>query len=263
VRAILAQPAREAVSMPAMKRLALFFLLAFAAPVFAQPAPKVLAFYTLGGEIDHLMYAQEAAKVFAANAAKGGYSFAATTDWSAMNDTNLKDVKVVVFLNDQPHTPEARAAFQRYMEHGGGWMGFHISGFPSSSWQWYSDFLGVKQFGASNWPSLPARVNIDDGASPITRGLPQSFVSPINEWYSWSPSPRTNPDVHVLMTLDRSNFPLGIKNMLLAQDIPVAWTNTKYRMVYFNYGHGDQIYTKPELPRMTENGLNWLLGRVP
>jgi type 1 glutamine amidotransferase len=247
--------------MPAMKNIMLAFIFLLTAPAaFAQSAPpKVLAFFTVSGEIDHLMYAQEAAKVFGANAAKEGYSFATTSDWDAMNDANLKDVRLVIFLNDQPHTDAQRAAFQRYMENGGRWMGFHISGLLRADWPWYKNFLGGMTFGASNWPSLPARVNIEDAAHPVTRGLPSSFVAPINEWYTWSPSPRGNPAIHVLMSLDKSNFPLGIKNVINAPDLPVAWTNTKYRMVYFNYGHGDQIYTKPELPRMTDNALHWLL----
>lgn len=248
--------------MRGMKKLLLAILLLCAAPAFAQDArPKVLAFFTLGGEIDHLMFAQEAAKVFAANAEKEGYSFAATSDWDDMSAANLKSVAAVIFLNDQPHSDAQRAAFQAYMEHGGRWMGFHISGFPNAKWQWYKDFLGGMNFGASNWPSLPARVNIEDAGHPITSGLPKSFVAPINEWYTWSPSPRANPAVHVLMSLDASNFPLGIKNVIDAPNMPVAWTNTKYRMVYFNYGHGDQIYARPELPRMTDNALHWLLGR--
>lgn len=243
-----------------MKRLILFLLL-LAVPAIAQTPPKVLAFFSTTGEIDHYLFAQEAMRQFGMDAKAGGYEFAATSDWADMTDAKLKDVAVVVFLNDEPRTPEARAAFERYMTHGGGWMGFHISAYPPRDWPWYKDFLGVKAFGASNWPSLPTRVNIEDASSPITRGLPPSFVAPINEWYTWSPSPRTNPDVHVLMSLDKSNFPLGIKNMLLEQDMPVAWTNTKYRMVYLNYGHGDRIYSKPELTRMTHNALDRLLKR--
>ena len=228
-------------------------------PVPPKSLPKVLTFYSTGGEIDHLMYARDAARQLGERAKAGGYRFATTSDWDAMNEATLRDVRLVIFLNGQPQTPEQRAAFQRYMENGGRWIGFHISGFPSSQWQWYKDFLGGMAFGASNWPSLPARVNIDDAVHPVTEGIPRSFIAPINEWYSWSPSPRTNPAVHVLMTLDRSNFPLGIKNVLHDQDIPVAWSNTRYRMVYFNYGHGDRIYSRPELPRMTDNAIRWLL----
>jgi hypothetical protein len=38
-------------------------------------------------------------------------------------------------------------------------------------------------------------------------GGPPTFAAPINEWYSWTPSPRANPDVKVVLTLDPSNFP--------------------------------------------------------
>ena len=69
---------------------------------------------------------------------------------------------------------------------------------------------------------MPARVNADDPAHPILKGVPATFVAPINEWYSWTPSPRANPDVKVLLTLDGSNFPLGVKNTLNGGDIPVA-----------------------------------------
>lgn len=248
----------------AMRKIVLLLALLLIAPLPARaqaPLPRVLAFFSTGGEIDHYLFAQDAMRQFGSRAAAQGYRFAATSDWDAMTDANLKDVRLVIFLNGNPQTDAQRAAFQRYMDHGGAWLGFHISGFPPGNWPWYRDFLGVKAFGASNWPSLPARVNIDDPAHPVTTGLPPSFIAPINEWYSWSPSPRTNPDVHVLMTLDRSNFPLGIKNVLHDQDIPVAWTNTRYRMVYLNYGHGDRIYERPELTAMTDNAVRWLLTR--
>jgi hypothetical protein len=93
------------------------------------------------------------------------------------------------------------------------------------------------------------------------QGVPQSFVAPINEWYSWNPSPRGNAAVKVLMTLDKSNFPLGVKNFLNGGDLPVAWSNTKYKMIYLNYGHGDRIYTGAELTRITDNSLAWLLAQ--
>jgi len=108
---------------------------------------------------------------------------------------------------------------------------------------------------------MPARLNADDPAHPILKGVPATFVAPINEWYSWTPSPRANPDVTVLLTLDSSNFPLGVKNTLNGGDIPVAWINTKYRMVYVNYGHGDRLYSAPPLPTMIDNILRWLLSR--
>jgi type 1 glutamine amidotransferase len=253
-----------------MKRLFLMALvlvagLAAAAPTsWAQtpaPRPRVLAFFDTGGEIDHFFFASQAMRDFSAKANANGYSFSATSDWNALNDDSLRDVKVVIWLNGQPGNDAQRQAFQRYMERGGAWLGFHVSGFGPNGWTWFRDFMGGVGFGASNWPSLPARVNVDDAAHPAMRGVTPSFVAPINEWYSWNPSPRGNPAVKVLMTLDKSNFPLGVKNFLNGGDIPVAWSNTRFKMVYLNYGHGDRIYTGPELTRITDNSLAWLLSQ--
>ena len=226
----------------------------------APPRPKVLAFFTVGGELDHWLFAQQAMRALGSRAGEGGYLFSATSDWDALNDANLQDVRVVIWLNDMPHTPAQRQAFERYMAAGGAWLGFHGSGFGTTAWPWFTEFLGGGRFTASNWPSLPARVNVDDVKHPVVASVPQTFVAPTNEWYSWTPSPRANPDVKVLLTLDASNFPLGVKNTLNGGDIPVGWINTKYRMVYLNYGHGDRIYSTPILPTMIDNSVRFLLN---
>lgn len=232
----------------------------------APARPRVLAFFYPSGEIDHYMFAREAIREFDARAEAQGYSFVATSDWDELNDARLKDVKLVVWLNGLPRTAEQQAAFQRYMDRGGAWLGFHISALGANDWSWYHKaFLGgaMMSSGAlagSNWPSLPGRVNVDDAAHPVMRGVPQSFITPITEWYGWTPSPRANPDIKVLLTLDKSNFPMGAKNMLNGGDIPVAWSNRRYHMLYLNYGHGDRIYTSPALVSMIDNGVRWLLS---
>jgi uncharacterized protein len=248
-----------------LRPVALALSMAIATFAWAQPPrPKVLAFFTTGGETDHYLFAQDAMRRLGAYAAAQGYSFAATSDWDVLSDAGLKDVRLVIWLNDQPHTATQRDAFRRYMEGGGAWLGFHVSGFSSDAWPWYrNDFLGGGGFIASNWPSLPGRVNVDDPGHPTVKNVPASFVAPISEWYSWAPSPRMNPDIKVLLTLDKSNFPMGVKNVLIGGDVPVAWTNTRYRMLYLNYGHGDRIYTSPILTTMIDNSLDWLLGVKP
>ena len=84
--------------------------------------PKVLAFFTPAGELDHFLFAQQAIRAFAVAAEAGGYAFAATSDWDALNDVNLREVRVVIWLNDMPHTAAQRLAFERYMGGGGGWL---------------------------------------------------------------------------------------------------------------------------------------------
>jgi len=76
--------------------------------------------------------------------------------------------------------------------------------------------------------------------------MPATFSTAPNEWYRWSNDLRANPDIDILLAIDSSSFPLG--NGPKQSEIwhsgyyPVAWTNKKYRMIYFNMGHNDIDY---------------------
>jgi type 1 glutamine amidotransferase len=228
---------------------------------YAEPAPlHILAFYSTNVEGDHVDFALQALKFFADTAKRDNFQFESTSNWDDLNPEQLKGVQVVMWLNDSAHTAQQRAAFEQYMEHGGGWFGFHFAAYNDSgtNWPWFVQFLGGAVFYGNNWPPLPAMLDVDDKTSPVTRHLPAHFLSPANEWYSWQPNPRANKDVKVLLTLDRSNFPLGFKDTLTGGDIPVVWTNTKYRMIYLNMGHGDRIFSDEHQNQMFEDALLWL-----
>jgi uncharacterized protein len=227
----------------------------------AQTA-EVVAFYTAGGEPDHVQFARQAISHFTALAGREHFQFRATTDWNELEKLSPKSTPLTLWLNDRPQTPEQRAAFERYMNHGGGWLGFHVSAYNDSSteWPWFVAFLGGGVFHSNNWPPLPAQLHIDDRNHPVTRDLPANFLAPANEWYVWQPSPRLNPAVEVLVTLDPANFPLGLKDTITAGDVPVVWTNTRYRMLYVNMGHGDKIFTSPTQNLLFDQAVLWLLS---
>jgi type 1 glutamine amidotransferase len=237
-----------------------------ALPLHAQqqekPATKhVLAFYSTTVEKDHVMFAEDALKFYAQVAARDHFTFDSTTNWDDLNATRLAHVDLVLWLDDAPHTEAQRRAFESYMEHGGGWFGFHAAGYndESTHWPWFVDFLGGAIFYGNNWPPLPALLDVDDPSQPATKRLPAHFTAPANEWYIWKPDPRDNKDVKVLLTLDPSNYPLGFKDILRGGDTPVVWTNTRYRMLYSNMGHGDKIFTTENQNHFFEDALLWLL----
>jgi uncharacterized protein len=232
----------------------------------AQTArPKVLIFYSLNVETDHVLFALDALRYFSNLARKDNFALEATTNWEDLNDANLKPYQLVVWLNEFPHNQAERKAFERYMSGGGAWLGFHVSAYndKDTKWPWFMTFIGGGVFDANSWPPLPGKLVVDEKASPVTRNLPETFVSPTNEWYRWKPSPRADSHIHVLLTLDPANYPLGIKGLLTYGDIPVVWTNTQYKMVYMNMGHGDKIFTSPVQNTLIENGTEWLLGKGP
>jgi YVTN family beta-propeller protein len=224
---------------------------------------KALAFYSTNVEPDHVQFAQDALKFFSDRAVADNFIFEATTDWNKL--ANLQGYDVALWLNDSPKTQEQRAAFEHFMEHGGAWLGFHVAGYndKDTKWPWFVDFLGGAVFETNSWPPLPAKLLVDNENHAVTTGIPKNYVSPANEWYVWKPSARFNKDVHVLVTLDPSNYPLGFKDILESGDLPVVWTNTKYRMLYVNMGHGDKIFTSLIQNRLIENAISWLGSNSP
>ena len=245
--------------------LALAFVLAARPSTGRPPRFRALVFYSTTVEGDHVQFANDALAFFARIASKDQFDFDRTTDWDDLNESNLAKYQLVVWLNDSPRLPTQRAAFQQYMEHGGAWLGFHAAGYndESTAWPWFVQFLGGAVFTINSWPPLPAKLVLDPPAHPLTAGLPATYVSPANEWYLWNPDPRRNPDVRVLVTLDPSNYPLGLKDVVRSGDCPVVWTNTKYKMVYMNMGHGSRILSNPTQNQLFENAILWLGGGAP
>src|SRR5579859_5487770 len=91
-----------------------FVACAYAQPAAQQPVrPKVLLFFALNVEADHMLFATDALRFFAEEADKHDFLVEATTSWADMNDENLKQYQMVAWLNSPP-PPEAQQAFERY-----------------------------------------------------------------------------------------------------------------------------------------------------
>jgi hypothetical protein len=219
----------------------------------AQAPFKVIAFYTAREDKAHISFVHEANRWFPEMAKKYGFVYDSTNDWSMMNDGFLARYQVVVFLDTRPDDPQQRAAFERYMQHGGGWMGFHFAAFaltPSDfpqNWDWYHNtFIGAGSYVSNTWHPTSAVLRVEDTGHPVVRHLPLTFSSAPNEWYRWSNDLRKNPDIDILLSIDSSSFPLGTgpkpHEIWHSGYYPVVWTNRKYRMIYFNMGHNDIDY---------------------
>lgn len=228
-----------------------------------QAPYRVLAFYTDNGEPDHIDFAKQALAFFGNLAKQNNFEFQSTTRWEDLNPENLKKFQLILWLNDFAHSAEQRKAFEDYMSGGGAWLGFHVSGYndETTNWPWFVDFLGGAVFYGNNWPPLPASLAVDDRNHAVTRRLPVTLASPTNEWYIWKPSPRLDKQVKILLTLDPRNYPLGLKDTITAGDLPVVWTNTRYRMIYMNMGHGDKIFSSKEQNALFEDSLLWLVRK--
>jgi uncharacterized protein len=245
---------------------------------------KVIAFYTAKQDAAHISFVHEANKWFPEMAKQYNFIYDSTNDWTRLNTKFLKHYKVVLFLDTRPEDSLQRLAFEKYMKHGGGWIGFHFAGFaltPSEypqNWDWYhNEFIGSGQYKSNTWRPVSAILRVEDSTHPSTKGLPQTFKSAPNEWYRWENDLTQNPDIRILLAIDSTSFPLGtgpkLNEIWHSGYYPVAWTNTKYKMVYMNMGHNDMDYehgTNAQLSsefssemqnRFIINSLLWVAGR--
>jgi hypothetical protein len=218
-----------------------------------KPKFKVIAFFTAKEDPAHISFVHEANQWFSSKSKILNFIYDSTKNWDNLNEKFLAQYQVVLFLDTRPDSIPQRLAFQKYMERGGAWMGFHFSAFaltPSAfdqNWDWYHEtFLGSGQYKSNTWRPTNAMLTVESHQWPFTKELPDQFSAAPNEWYSWQNNLRANKDIAVLLSIDRSSFPLGTGpkpyEIWHAGDYPVAWTNKKYRMVYFNIGHNDMDY---------------------
>ena len=235
----------------------------YAADYAPAPRFKALLLWDPSAEEAHVQFDKDAMRFFKKLTYGEGYLLDTTTEFGKYID-KLDEYNVVIMCNAQPQGDKERLAFQRYMENGGGWVGFHAAGYNdkhTNYWPWLNQFLGCGFFYCNNWPPQPALMDIDDTSHRVTSTLPSSFVAPASEFYQWDPSPRTNKDVKVLMTISPKMYPFGIKDVVKWGDFPVVWTNTKYRMIYLNMGHGDEGFIDANQNLLFVNAFRWVVSQ--
>lgn len=219
---------------------------------------NVVAFYTAKNDLAHISFVHEANRWFSGMSSVHQFHYDSTKNWDNLNDSFLSRYQVVIFLDSRPDSASQRRAFQRFMQSGGAWMGFHFSAFaltPSAypqNWDWYhNDFLGSGEYMSNTWRPTAALLKVADGKHPVTKHLPEKFISAPNEWYRWKNDLQKNPDIKILLSIDPQSFPVGTgpkpHEIWHSGYYPVAWTNVQYKMIYFNMGHNDIDY---------ENGTN-------
>jgi hypothetical protein len=230
-----------------------FFLSACLHAQKATSQFKVVAFYTGKNDTAHISFLHEANRWFATQAEKYDFTYDSTNDWSNLNTKFLSRYRVVIFLDTRPEEPAQREAFRKYMENGGGWMGFHFAAFaltPSDypqNWDWYhQQFLGSGSYVSNTWRPTSCIFKVEDQQHPATKHLPPTFQSSPSEWYRWENDLRKNPDIKILLSIDSSSFPVGTgpkqNEIWHSGYYPVVWTNQRYKMIYLNMGHNDIDY---------------------
>jgi cytochrome c len=172
-----------------------------------------------------------------------GFQVDATEDAAQFNDANLAQYDAVIWLSTTGDVLDSgqQAAFQRYMQAGGGYVGIHSAADTEYDWAWYGEMLGGAYFD-SHPPGTPAgSIDVEDDDEPSTAHLPARWDR-TDEWYNYRANPR-DAGLHVLARLDESTYTGG--NM--GEDHPIAWC-TDFdggRAWYTGGGHTQGSFSEP------------------
>lgn len=276
--------------MPSRTRRPLIRILAFfavllglslggpAAPVAHAATPfKVLAFYSGTYDAAHISFEKEANVWFPQQAAANGFTYTSTTNWNQLTSITPDQYQVVMFLDDQPQSQAQFQGFQRYMQAGGGFYGFHVTAYnddttPSYANWFHNDFLGTGRFTSNSWGPTPETLKIENRTHPSTVNLPATIKSSTSEWYAWQNDLRQNSNITILASMDQSTFPIGTdpSQTWYSGYYPISWTNKSYKMIYSNFGHNAMNYDtntalsstfeSADQNRFLLDGLKWLGG---
>jgi uncharacterized protein len=166
-----------------------------------------------------------------------------TEDANAFTDVNLARYNAVVFLLTTGTILDGnqKAAFERYIRAGGGYVGVHSASDTEYIWSWYGGLVGA-YFDRIHGHSkvVQATIHVVDRTHPSTVMLPALWVR-TDEWYNFASNPRGK--VNVLMTIDESTY----KGGTMGADHPIAWYH-EYdggRAWYTAMGHTSESYYEP------------------
>ena len=228
------------------------------------PRFKALLCYDPSAEEAHVQFAKQAVQFFHKLTYGEGYILDVTTNFAEYAG-KLDDYSTLIMINYSIKGEEQRKAFEAYMEHGGGWIGFHAAAYNDrgTNWPWFNQFLGCGTFLCNQWPPQAALIDIDSPDHVVTRTLPGSFIVPASEFYQWQPSPRESQNVEVLASISPKMYPFGIKDIVKRGDFPIVWTNKNYRMIYLNMGHGDESFIDATQNLLFTNAFRWVVSRDP
>jgi type 1 glutamine amidotransferase len=188
--------------------------------------------------------------------AEHGFAVDATEDAGRFTDAALARYKVVVFLltTGDVLDPPQKAALERYVRGGGGFVGIHSASDTEHRWPWYGRLIGTW---FKNHPRMIQRatVRIEDPDHPSTMNLPQNWER-TDEWYNFLGNPRGA--VHILARIDEGTYFGGA----MGADHPIAWCRNvdRGRSWYTAMGHTRESYAEPLFRRHLLGGIESAAG---
>ncbi|SDQ65514.1 ThuA domain-containing protein [Flagellimonas zhangzhouensis] len=180
-----------------------------------------------------------------------------TTNGELFTDENLAQYSAVVFLSTTGNVLNAKeeAAFERYIQAGGGYVGIHAAADTEYDWGWYNKLAGA-QFLSHPAGTPEADFIIKDKNHPSTEFFTETVWHRTDELYNYK---NIYDGINVLVTVDESTYEGGENG----ENHPMAWYHDfdGGRAFYTAAGHTDESYSEELFLKHVLGGINYAIGK--
>lgn len=186
---------------------------------------------------------------------ENGFDVDTTKNAAYFQEDSLKQYSAVIFLNTSGNVLDNRqeAAFERYIQSGGGFVGVHAATDTEYDWRWYGRLVGA--YFKSHPKIQDARFIVKDKDFPATSFFPDTVWQRTDELYNFK---NMNPDVNVILTVDESSYEGGTHGA----HHPMSWYH-EYdggRAFYTELGHTEESYSEENYLRHLLGGIQYAIG---
>lgn len=189
--------------------------------------------------------------------AENGFLVDTTKNADAFTDKNLRKYHAVIFLSTTGNVlnPEQQAAFERYIQAGGGYVGIHAAADTEYEWAWYDKLVGAHFASHPHNPNVrKALVHVTDKNHPSTSMLPDEWERE-DEWYNFR---SFYADLNILAYLDEDTYEGGTHGSNHA----IAWYHEfdGGRAFYTGGGHTEESFSEPFFLEHLLGGIKYAMG---
>jgi type 1 glutamine amidotransferase len=226
--------------------------------------PRVLVYQKNGKGYVHDNLAASAAAIRELGR-ENGFGVDASANPAVFSDANLKKYRVLIFANSNNEAfenDEQRAAFQRFIRGGGGFMGIHSSTGSERQWAQFQQVQGAKFLRHS--PLQKFTVIVVDSKHPATAHLGGTWQW-TDECYFFT---NVNPGIQVLLAAETKSLKDPKLESAPGQKVngafPLAWCQEfdGGRQFYTSLGHRIEHYSDPVFRQHLLGGIQWALNQT-
>jgi uncharacterized protein len=183
-------------------------------------------------------------------------------DASVFNDANLSQFQAVVFLSTTGNlfNDEQKAAFQKFIRSGKGFVGIHSASDTEYQWDWYGQLVG--RYFVIHPEIQTARLQVLNRQFPGVELMPDHFLW-TDEWYEFGKENVKN--LTTILAVDEKSYDPNTvwankkTGSGMGKFHPIAWYHTFEggRSFYTGLGHTAAAYKDPLFLAHVYGGIFW------